>query len=256
MAPALAIRGLSKRYGAQLAVDDISLEVAPGELFGFLGPNGAGKTTTISCVTGLATPDRGEISVFGHDAVADYRAARRLVGLSPQDYNFDIFRTAWEVLTYNAGFFGLPPRRAAARAEELLGRFGLSEHRQKPVNQLSGGMKRRLTLARALVHSPRLLILDEPTAGVDLELRRFLWDELRRLRQAGTTIVLTTHYLEEAEQLCERVAIIHQGRLAVVERTDELKRQHGDKKLEDIFLALTAGDGAAAALAVTPPEEL
>lgn len=239
---ALEIRQLTKRYGDQIAVNNISLTVAPGELFGFLGPNGAGKTTTIGCVTGLVTYQSGQVSVFGHDVVRDYRTARSLIGLSPQDFNFDIFRTPWEILTYNAGFFGVPKKEAARRAETLLDRFGLSAHRAKPFNQLSGGMKRRLSLARALIHEPKLLILDEPTAGVDVELRHMLWSELKTIKANGTTILLTTHYLEEAEKLCERVAIIHQGKLVVIERTEELIKQHGDQTLEDIFLQLTSQD--------------
>lgn len=254
---ALTVDHLVKDYNGEPAVADVSFAIEPGEFFGFLGPNGAGKTTTIGCITGLVTFTGGMIEVFGHNVVRDYRSARALVGLSPQDFNFDIFRTSWEVLTYNAGFFGVPAKEAKKRAEELLTRFALWEHRLKPVNQLSGGMKRRLTLARALIHRPRLLILDEPTAGVDLELRLSLWRDLKEIQAQGTTILLTTHYLEEAERLCERVAIINKGRLVVTEKTDELRRQHGDKKLEEIFLGLTAADGAGVpAPRVTPPEEL
>lgn len=242
---ALSIQQLTKKYGEHTAVDGISLEVNEGEFFALLGPNGAGKTTTINCVTGLASITSGKIEVFGLDVVRDYRDARRTVGLAPQDYNFDIFRTPWEILIYNAGYFGISYRQAAERAERLLNRFALWEHRSKRVMQLSGGMKRRLTLARALVHEPRLVILDEPTAGVDLELRLSLWKELKEIQQKGTTIILTTHYLEEAEKLCERVAIVNKGQLAVVERTDVLMKQHGDKKLEDIFLQLTSGNDEA-----------
>ncbi len=239
---ALSIQHLVKRYGSSTAVDDISLEVNEGEFFAFLGPNGAGKTTTINCITGLATISSGTVEVFGHNVDTDYRAARRLIGLAPQDYNFDIFRTPWEVLLYNAGYFGIPSRQAKLRVEELLKRFALWEHRRKPVVQLSGGMKRRLTLARALIHQPKLLILDEPTAGVDIELRQSLWKDLKEIQSQGTTIMLTTHYLEEAEKLCERVAIVNKGKLVVLERTAELIREHGDKKLEDIFLSLTASE--------------
>lgn len=252
--PALAVNHLVKNYRGQPAVADISFAIQPGEFFGFLGPNGAGKTTTIGCIAGLINFDNGQISVFGYDVVHDYRRARRQIGLSPQDFNFDIFRTPWEILVYNAGFFGMPQGQAKERAKELLHKFALWEHRAKPVNQLSGGMKRRLTLARALLHEPRLLILDEPTAGVDLELRLSLWRDLRDIQAQGTTIVLTTHYLEEAEQLCQRVAIMNKGKLLVVEKTDELKKQHGDKKLEDIFLSLTS-DSVAAPI-VTPPVEI
>lgn len=238
--PALAVDHLVKRYNSELAVDDISFTIKPGEFFGFLGPNGAGKTTTISCITGLANITAGNINVFDHNVVTDYRAARASIGLAPQDYNFEIFRTPWESLIINAGYFGIGLREAKKRAEELLNRFALFEHRKKPINQLSGGMKRRLTLARALIHRPKLLILDEPTAGVDLELRLSLWNELKEIQKQGTTILLTTHYLEEAEKLCERVGIIHHGKLLLVERVDELRRQNNDKKLEEIFLELTA----------------
>lgn len=240
---ALVVEHLQKRYGQQLAVDDISFSIRRGEFFGFLGPNGAGKTTTIGCITGLVTLTSGTITVFGHDVGSEYRQARAAIGLSPQDFNFDIFRTASEVLTYNAGFFGLSAPKARARAEDLLTRFGLQEYRNKPVNQLSGGTKRRLSIARALVHEPQLIILDEPTAGVDAELRRTLWRELKEIQKNGVTILLTTHYLEEAERLCERVAIINHGQLLLIEPTQELIRRHGDQKLEDIFLMLT---GAAA----------
>lgn len=242
MEVALTVNQLVKRYGETTAVDHISFTVQPGEFFGFLGPNGAGKTTTISCITGLATPTDGSITVFGHDVVKDYRAARRLVGLSPQDYNFEIFRTPWEIMRYNAGYFGIRPGPAKERSEELLRRFNLWEHRLKPTNQLSGGMKRRLTLARALLHKPKLLILDEPTAGVDLELRLSLWEELKRLQSEGTTIILTTHYLEEAERLCERIAIINLGKIVAMDTTEGLRQKHNDQKLEDIFLKLTSGD--------------
>lgn len=238
--PALVVKNLQKSYGETHAVKGISFEVEQGEFFAFLGPNGAGKTTTISCITGLSTITSGTIEVFGHNVDNDYRAARRMIGLAPQDYNFDIFRTPLEILTYNAGYFGIPAREAKPRVEELLKRFSLWEHRTKQIVQLSGGMKRRLTLARALIHKPKLLILDEPTAGVDIELRVSLWKDLKEIQSQGTTIMLTTHYLEEAEKLCERIAIIHHGELIVVEKTADLLKQHGDKKLEDIFLSLTA----------------
>ena len=254
--PALVVDHLVKKYNGEPAVADVSFSVAAGELFGFLGPNGAGKTTTIGCIAGLVTFTGGSISVFGNDVVRDYRAARGLIGLSPQDYNFDIFRNPWEILIYNAGFFGVPKQEAKQRAEELLRKFALWEHRAKPVNQLSGGMKRRLTLARALIHRPRLLILDEPTAGVDLELRLSLWRDLKDIQAQGTTILLTTHYLEEAERLCQRVAIINKGKLVVVANTSDLMRQHGDKKLEEIFLSLTSDTASVLVPVVTPPAEI
>lgn len=237
---ALSIKNLHKSYNGVKVVNDISLTIQEGEFFGFLGPNGAGKTTTIGCIAGLVTFSEGNIEVFGKNVLSEYRDARKLVGLSPQDFNVDIFRTCWEVLTYNAGYFGIQGAQAKTRATELLMRFGLWEHRNKPFNQLSGGMKRRLTLARALIHKPRLLILDEPTAGVDVELRISLWKELKNVQKEGVTIFLTTHYLEEAERLCERIAIINKGKILLNEKTKKILRQHGDKKLEEIFIDLTS----------------
>lgn len=236
---ALSIKNLHKSYNDTEVVKGVSLAIEEGEFFGFLGPNGAGKTTTIGCATGLVTFSEGTIHVFGKDVVKDYRQARKLVGLSPQDFNIDFFRTPWEVLTYNAGYFGIAPVEAKKRAEELLMRFGLWGDRAKPFNQLSGGMKRRLTLARALVHKPKLVILDEPTAGVDVELRLSLWQELKNIQKEGVTILLTTHYLEEAERLCEKIAIIHKGKILLFEETGKLLKQHREKKLEEIFLDLT-----------------
>lgn len=236
---ALSIKNLHKSYNGSEVVKGVSFDIREGEFFGFLGPNGAGKTTTIGCITGLVTFDKGNIKVFDHDVVENYREARKLVGLSPQDFTIDFFRAPWEVLLYNAGYFGIPSSQAKKRAEELLIRFGLWDHRFKPFNQLSGGMKRRLTLARALIHKPKLLILDEPTAGVDVELRLSLWQELKEIQKSGVTILLTTHYLEEAERLCERIAIIHKGEILLVEKTEKLLKEHGEKKLEEIFLDLT-----------------
>jgi ABC-2 type transport system ATP-binding protein len=229
--PAIEVSHLSKRYGDFLAVDDISFRVEAGDFFGFLGPNGAGKTTTINAIVGLATPSGGHISVFGHDNVRDWRTARRLVGLAPQEYNFDRYLSIREILIYQAGYYGLPPRAVRARADELLDRFGLGDKANQTYIKLSGGMKRRLTLARALIHEPQLLILDEPTAGVDVELRIKLWEWLREFNEAGTTIILTTHYLEEAEALCRNIAIIESGRIAALEPTERLVRRHGPATL-------------------------
>lgn len=239
---ALEIKDLVKQYGEKVAVNKISLSINEGEFFGFLGPNGAGKSTTIGCITGLTSIDRGSISVFGHDVVNDYREARSSIGLSPQEFNVDIFRHSWETLINNAGYFGIPRSLAKKRAEELLRRFSLWDHRMKPFQQLSGGMKRRLVIARALMHSPKLLILDEPTAGVDVELRRSLWKELKDIQKSGVTILLTTHYLEEAEQLCERIAIIHQGNIVMQDSMANLLAQYGEHKLEEIYLEKTGGD--------------
>ncbi len=221
-APAISIAGIRKRYGAVQALDGVSFEVAQGEFFGFLGPNGAGKTTTINALMGLARLDEGEISIFGYDTVRDWRQARAMVGLAPQEYNFDRYLSIRDVLIYQAGYFGLTSRAVAARADELLARFSLTSKANDPYTRLSGGMKRRLTLARALIHSPRLLVLDEPTAGVDVELRLELWELLRELNRDGMTIFLTTHYLDEAESLCRRIGIIDDGRLKALEPTQRL----------------------------------
>jgi len=229
--PALRVRNLTKRYGDFTAVDSISLDVERGDFFGFLGPNGAGKTTTINAVVGLATITSGSIEVFGYDNVAEWRAARRMIGLSPQEYNFDRYLSIRDVLIYQAGYYGLHGKAVRSRADALLERFGLSAKANEPYTKLSGGMKRRLTLARALIHEPQLLILDEPTAGVDVELRIELWALLRSLNAAGTTIILTTHYLEEAESLCRNIAIIESGRIAALEPTAKLLARRGTATL-------------------------
>jgi ABC-2 type transport system ATP-binding protein len=234
--PALRIDGLVKHYGDFTAFDGISLQVQEGEFFGLLGPNGAGKTTTINAIVGLAQISSGSISLFGHDVERDWRAARRQVGLAPQEYNFDRYLNIRDVLIYQAGYYGLRGAAVAKRADLLLERFGLASKAKQVYTRLSGGMKRRLTLARALIHEPPLVILDEPTAGVDVELRLELWSLLRELNTNGTTIILTTHYLEEAEELCDRIGIIRAGKLVALERT---KKLIGEGSLQDIFLELT-----------------
>ena len=228
---ALRVDALTKRYGDYLAVDGVSLEVEAGDFFGFLGPNGAGKTTTINAIVGLAEIDGGSVEVFGHDVVRDWRAARRLVGLAPQEYNFDRYLSIRDVLIFQAGYYGLPSRAVRARADDLLERFDLTSKANQTYVKLSGGMKRRLSLARALIHSPQLLILDEPTAGVDVELRIELWELLKRLNAEGTTIILTTHYLEEAQSLCRNLAIIEGGKIVAMEATDRLLSIHGRTSL-------------------------
>jgi ABC-2 type transport system ATP-binding protein len=228
---ALRVAGLTKRYGDYLAVDEISLRVDAGDFFGFLGPNGAGKTTTINAIVGLAQIDGGSIEVFGHDVVRDWRAARRLIGLAPQEYNFDRYLSIRDVLIFQAGYYGLRPQQVRARADDLLERFGLSSKANQTYVKLSGGMKRRLSLARALIHSPQLLILDEPTAGVDVELRIELWELLKHLNAEGTTIILTTHYLEEAQALCRNLAIIEGGKIIAMEATERLLSLHGRTSL-------------------------
>jgi ABC-2 type transport system ATP-binding protein len=214
MTPALNISNLRKVYRrGTVAVDGLSMSIAPGDFFGFLGPNGAGKSTTIHCVTGIATVTSGKVEVFGLDAVKNYREARRLIGLSPQEFNVDVFATPVQIVDWMGGYFGIPTAERKRRTDELLERFGLTEHRKKAFRELSGGLKRRVILARALIHQPKLLILDEPTAGVDVELRLDLWRYLGELNRDGTTILLTTHYLEEVERLCRNVAIVSRGKI-------------------------------------------
>src|SRR5919199_4210032 len=237
--PALQITNLIKRYptGTE-ALKGVSLDIAPGEFFGLLGPNGAGKSTLIHCTTGLAQPTSGSVRVFGHDAIAHYEQARLAVGLAPQDLNLDWFLTAEETLDYHGGYFGMPKKERRERARELLEIFSLTEKRADRTRTLSGGMKRRLILARALMHRPRLLILDEPTAGVDVELRLELWHYVQRINAEGTTILLTTHYLEEAEQLCDRIAFINHGQVVARGSSAELAATYGVSSLEDAYLEL------------------
>jgi ABC-2 type transport system ATP-binding protein len=239
LANALQIQDLYKRYptGTE-ALRGVSLEIEDGEFFGLLGPNGAGKSTLIHCTTGLAQTTSGSIQVFGHDALDHYEEARLAVGLAPQDLNLDWFLTCEETLDYHAGYFGMPKRERKERTKELLDAFSLTEKRDERTRTLSGGMKRRLVLARALMHRPRLLILDEPTAGVDVELRLELWQYVQRINEEGTTILLTTHYLEEAEQLCDRVAFINHGQIAGLGTSEELAAEYGVASLEDAYLGL------------------
>ena len=228
-------RNLVKRYNSLEALRGISLEIRQGSFFGFLGPNGAGKTTTIHILTGLCTRTSGDVRVFGRDVSRDYVFCRRKIGLGPQEFNFDRFFSIRKILEFEAGYFGMSRRAARRRVQELLERFGLWEKRDEKSTKLSGGLKRRLLVAKALVHDPDILILDEPTAGVDVELRLELWDYLTELNRAGKTVLLTTHYLEEAEKLCGEIAIIHQGR--IVEKGDKVDLlRAGGKTLEEIFL--------------------
>ncbi|HUL58359.1 MAG TPA: ABC transporter ATP-binding protein [Anaeromyxobacteraceae bacterium] len=229
MEPVVSIRGVSKRYGNLAALESIDLEIRPGEIFALLGPNGAGKTTLISIVAGLVRATAGEVRVLGHDVVRDYRATRRAIGLVPQEINFDPFFTVEETLRIQAGYFGR--RLEEERLREILRALDLEAKRNTNSRALSGGMKRRLLIGKALVHEPRVLFLDEPTAGVDVELRRSLWSYVRTLRDRGTTIVLTTHYLEEAEELADRVGVIDRGRLVVVEEKAALLARHGGRTL-------------------------
>lgn len=212
MTAALSIRNLRKVYDNKLeALKDISLDVSPGDFFAMLGPNGAGKSTTIGIISSLVRKTSGEIKIFGKDIDQDFSAAKKFLGVVPQEFNFSMFEKVEDIVLQQAGYYGLSRKQAKNQAEKYLQQLSLWDKRQTPARMLSGGMKRRLMIARALVHEPKLLILDEPTAGVDIELRRSMWDFLREINAAGTTIILTTHYLEEAESLCRNVAIIDHG---------------------------------------------
>ena len=214
---ALSVRGLVKTYqnGVQ-ALKGVDLSVEQGDFFAMLGPNGAGKSTLIGIVTSLVNKTAGQVSVFGHDLDTDLEAAKACIGVVPQELNLNLFETPETIVVNQAGFYGIPRKLARERAEKYLTKLSLWDRRDRMARSLSGGMKRRLMIARALVHEPRLLILDEPTAGVDIEIRRSMWEFLREINARGTTIILTTHYLEEAESLCRNIAIIDQG--AIVER--------------------------------------
>lgn len=238
-APALQITDLVKRYptGTE-ALKGVSLEIGDGEFFGLLGPNGAGKSTLIHCSTGLANPTSGEIKVFGNDAVSNYREAREAVGLAPQEINLDWFLTVEETLDLHGGYFGMGKKERRARVDELLESFSLGDKKDNRTRELSGGMKRRVVLARALMHRPRLLILDEPTAGVDVELRLELWHYVKQVNTEGTSILLTTHYLEEAEQLCSRIAFINGGEIVDHGSSADLAERFGVDSLEDAYLEL------------------
>ena len=228
MVAAISVRNLRKSYGGVQALDGLSLTVESGEFFGLLGPNGAGKTTFINTLVGLARADSGTATVFGHDVEADYREVRDRVGLAPQEFNVDRFFPIREVLEHKAGYHGYGRSRARERATAALETVGIAEKADSRFHRLSGGMKRRFMLARALVSGPDLLILDEPTAGVDVQLRRDLWRVIEQLNATGTTILLTTHYIEEAEQLCDRVAIVDSGRKVEVATPEQLTERGTD----------------------------
>ena len=223
---ALSVRGLTKTYknGIQ-ALKGIDLDVEQGDFFALLGPNGAGKTTLIGIVTSLVNKSSGQASVFGHDIDRELEAAKTCIGIVPQELNFNQFETPYTIVVNQAGFYGIPRPLARERAEKYLKQLQLWDRKDKMSRGLSGGMKRRLMIARALVHEPRLLILDEPTAGVDIEIRRSMWDFLREINEQGTTIILTTHYLEEAETLCRNIAIINGGLIVERDRMSSLLRR-------------------------------
>jgi ABC-2 type transport system ATP-binding protein len=223
MSAAIRIQQVSKSFGNVRALDQVDLDIQPGEFFGLLGPNGAGKTTLISALAGLVRPDAGSLRVMGHDVQADYRAARRLLGVVPQELVFDPFFTVRESLKIQSGYFGIGDNDAWI--DEILENLGLTSKANANMRMLSGGMKRRVLVAQALVHRPPVIVLDEPTAGVDVELRQTLWHFIRRLNEAGHTIVLTTHYLEEAENLCTRIAMLKAGRVVALDTTANLLRR-------------------------------
>jgi len=218
--PAIRVHQVTKRFGSVQALAGIDLEIAPGEFFGLLGPNGAGKTTLISALAGLTRPDSGSLEVMGHDVRGDYRAARRALGVVPQELVFDPFFTVRETLAFQSGYFGI--RDNGAWVDEIIHHLDLSDKADTNMRRLSGGMKRRVLVAQALVHRPPVIVLDEPTAGVDVELRQGLWQFIRRLNRDGHTIVLTTHYLEEAESLCGRIAMMKEGRIVALDTTANL----------------------------------
>jgi ABC-2 type transport system ATP-binding protein len=228
--PIIRIEGLSKTYaGGFQALKDVSLEIRRGEIFALLGPNGAGKTTLIGITCGLVNPTAGKITADGHDIRTDYRAARARIGLVPQELSTDAFETVWDTVKFSRGLFGKPPN--PAHLEKVLRDLSLWDKRREKIMALSGGMKRRVMIAKALSHEPTILFLDEPSAGVDVELRREMWEMVRGLRENGVTIILTTHYIEEAEEMADRVGVISRGELILVEDKATLMRQLGKKQL-------------------------
>ncbi|BEH14623.1 MULTISPECIES: ABC transporter ATP-binding protein [Marinobacter] len=230
MQPDISVKHLNKIYGDGFqALKDVNLEIYPGEIFALLGPNGAGKTTLISIICGIVNKGDGEVKAAGHDIVKDYRKAREAIGLVPQELNTDSFETVWHAVSFSRGLFGKPPK--PAHIEKVLKDLSLWDKRNNRIMSLSGGMKRRVMIAKALSHEPRILFLDEPTAGVDVELRRDMWEMVRKLRETGTTIILTTHYIEEAEEMADRIGVIRQGEIILVEDKDRLMSKLGKKEL-------------------------
>ena len=248
-ASALSIKDLKKTYATgAMALKGVSLEIAEGDFFALLGPNGAGKTTIIGIVTSIVSKTSGMVKIFGHDIDREFDLAKTHIGVVPQEVNFNPFDKCIDVVVNQAGYYGIPRSVAISRAEELFKALSIYDKKDEPSRTLSGGMKRRLMIARGLIHEPRLLILDEPTAGVDVELRRSMWDYLRALNARGITILLTTHYLEEAEQLCKHVAIINKGEIAAQGTMEDILALNDDSapsegyrggRLEEVFLKLT-----------------
>ena len=230
MQPILDIRNLNKTYaGGFEALKDVSLEIERGEIFGLLGPNGDGKTTLISIVCGIVNPTAGTVLVDGHDIVRDFRVTRSMIGLVPQELPVETFESVWNTVSFSRGLFGKPPN--PAHIEKVLRSLSLWDKKDSPIMGLSGGMKRRVLIAKALAHEPELLFLDEPTAGVDVELRQAMWNVVRELRESGVTVILTTHYIEEAEQMADRVGVINHGEVILVRETESLMRELGKKQL-------------------------
>ncbi|WP_336810546.1 ABC transporter ATP-binding protein [Bosea sp. MMO-172] len=228
--PIISVSGLSKTYASGFsALKSVDLAIRRGEIFALLGPNGAGKTTLISIICGLVRPSTGTVTADGHDILTDYRAARSAIGLVPQELTTDAFETVWSTVNFSRGLFGKP--RDPALIERILKDLSLWEKKDSQIRMLSGGMKRRVMIAKALSHEPRILFLDEPTAGVDVELRQDMWRMVRRLRDEGVTIILTTHYIEEAEEMADRVGVISKGEIILVEEKAELMRKLGKKQL-------------------------
>ena len=231
MPPVISVSNLSKTYeGGFTALKDINLEIAEGEIFGLLGPNGAGKTTLISIICGIVNPSGGQVTVSGHDIITDYRKTRSLIGLVPQELTTDAFESVFDTVSFTRGLFG--KRKNPEIIEKILKDLSLWEKKDDRIMMLSGGMKRRVLIAKALSHEPRILFLDEPTAGVDVELRKDMWQIVRDLRASGVTIILTTHYIEEAEEMADRIGVISKGEIILVEQKDELMRKLGSKQLE------------------------
>jgi ABC-2 type transport system ATP-binding protein len=231
MAPIISVAHLSKTYGSGFkALDDINLEIQRGEIFALLGPNGAGKTTLISIICGIANPSQGKIAVGGHDIIDSYRAARSLIGLVPQELHTDAFESVWATVSFSRGLFGKP--KNPAHIEKVLKDLSLWDKKDAKIVTLSGGMKRRVMIAKALSHEPQVLFLDEPTAGVDVELRKGMWEVVRGLQASGVTIILTTHYIEEAEEMADRVGVINKGEIILVEDKASLMQKLGKKRLK------------------------
>ena len=244
MQPIISVEGLSKTYaGGFQALKSVNLEIRKGEIFALLGPNGAGKTTLISIICGIVNPGAGKVSADGHDIVRDYRAARSKIGLVPQELNTDAFESVWDTVKFSRGLFGKSPN--PAHLEKVLRDLSLWDKKDSKIMALSGGMKRRVMIAKALSHEPTILFLDEPTAGVDVELRRDMWEMVRGLRESGVTIILTTHYIEEAEEMADRIGVISKGEIILVEDKDVLMRKLGKKQLtlhlQEPLKALPAG---------------